>query len=51
MFVLRSIAMHSEELAREVIKAGALKAMITCLKDSDSNVKEEAAFVVANIAT
>jgi len=43
--------MHSEGLAKEVIKAGALKAMLTCLKDPDSNVKEEAAYVVANIAT
>jgi HEAT repeat protein len=43
--------MHSEELAREVIKAAALKAIIACLKDPDPNVKEEAAYVVANIAT
>lgn len=48
--MLRSVAKHSEHLARCVINAGALESLVSCLEEFDPEVKEVAALALAYIA-
>jgi len=47
---LKSVAQHSEHLAKCVIDAGALEALVNCLEEFDPNVKEGAAYALSSIA-
>lgn len=50
MFILRAIAKHSSETASIIVQMNGLDAMIICLEDFDSGVKEAAAWGLGYIA-
>ena len=49
-FVLRAVAKHSSRLAQAVVACGGVDAMVLCLEEFDSGVKEAAAWALGNIA-
>jgi hypothetical protein len=49
-YVLKSVAKHSAELAQEVVKSGAVDALIPCLEGFFPDVKEMAAWAINYIA-
>ena len=49
-YVLRSVARHSEELARSVIENDGLIALKNSLEEYDPSVKEAACWALSNIA-
>lgn len=50
LFVLRAVARHSPEMASVVVHGGGLEAMVLCLEDFDSGVKEAAAWAIGYVA-
>ena len=49
-FVLRAISKHSAQLAKNVVDAGALKPLVSCLEEFDPSVKEYAAAAIRAIS-
>jgi len=49
-FVLRAIAKHAPGLAKAVVDAGALDALVPCLEEFDPTVREAAAWAIGYIA-
>lgn len=49
-YVLKSVAQHSEHLARCVMDAGGVEPLVQCLEEFDPNVKEGAAFALSQVA-
>lgn len=50
LYLLRTIAKHSDELADFVINEGGLHVIINCLDDFDYGVKEAAVWAIGYIA-
>jgi hypothetical protein len=49
-FVLRAVAKHSPELSQNVVAAGALDPLVSCLSEFEPSVKEAAVWALSHIA-
>lgn len=49
-FVLRAVSKHSPQLSQAVVGCGGVDALVTCLEQFDSGVKEGAAWALGCIA-
>lgn len=49
-FVLRAVSKHSPQLSQAVVDCGGVDALVTCLEQFDSGVKEGAAWALGCIA-
>lgn len=49
-FVLRAVSKHSPQLSQAVVGCGGVDALVTCLEQFDSAVKEGAAWALGCIA-
>jgi hypothetical protein len=49
-FVLRAVAKHSPELSQNVVAAGALDPLVSCLSEFEPSVKEAAVWALSHIS-